>query len=113
MILPNQEKALIAPAKLRDYLLSMSSEKGRGKAIFFARLGYTDANWEDLEADLRSQILPLDADEVEANRYVRKFMIRGRLKGPTGNEGNIVSLWGIDRGTERPRFLTAYPDRTK
>lgn len=113
MILPNQGSAVIAPTKLRDYLLSMSSERGRGKAVFFARLGYTDANWEELDADLRSQILPMDAEEVEANQYVRKFVIRGRLKGPSGLEASIVSLWGIDRGKDFPRLLTAYPDKAR
>jgi hypothetical protein len=41
--LPNDEGAIIPPEKLRDYLLS--PEESGGKAAFFARLGYTRANW--------------------------------------------------------------------
>jgi hypothetical protein len=38
---PDWEKAEIDPAKIRDYLLSLTHPVGRFKAPFFAALGYT------------------------------------------------------------------------
>lgn len=113
MRLPNAENAVIAPEKLRDYLLSATHERGRNKAAFFSRLGYTDVNWREFEKDLRGQILELEAEELTPTRYGRKFIIRGGLQGPAGEAGSIVSVWAIREGEERPRLVTAYPDKTR
>lgn len=109
MRLPNADKAVIPTAKLRDYLLSPEHPTGRFKASFFASLGYTKDDWATLEADLRSQHLPLDAEEGEVSKYGRKFIMRGPLRGPFGSIATVVSLWVIRSGEEFPRFITAYP----
>ncbi len=67
MRVPNAERAIISPEKLRAYLLSTSHPLGRFKAAFFATLGYTEEDWELLRADLRAQHLPLDAEEAQAS----------------------------------------------
>jgi hypothetical protein len=51
-MLPNAKRALVAPNKVRDYLLSPSHPVGRFKAAVFAALGYTQENWERLRDDL-------------------------------------------------------------
>ena len=51
-ILPNAAKAVIDSAKVRDYLLSSSHPIGRFKQPFFAALGYSRDQWQQLEADL-------------------------------------------------------------
>jgi len=53
--IPNADRAVIDPAKLRAYLLSRSHPVGRFKAAFFLGLGYSAQDWRRLEADLRSQ----------------------------------------------------------
>jgi hypothetical protein len=80
--LPNAEQAIIAAAKLRDYLLS--PEESGGKAAFFARLGYTRANWDRFAADLRQFHLTADAEEVTPTQYGRKFVIRAPMDTPAG-----------------------------
>jgi len=52
MTLPNAHRALIDPAKLRDYLLSQLHPVGRFKAAFFIALGYSTDQWEVLRDDL-------------------------------------------------------------
>ncbi len=52
MKLPEAHRAVIAPAKLRDYLLSSSHPVGRFKVPFFASLGYTATDCQRLEQDL-------------------------------------------------------------
>ena len=90
-------------------MLSPQHPIGRFKAVFFAGLGYTEEDWAKLETDLRSQHLTLDAEERERSTYGRKYMITGRLRGPSGEEANLISVWVIREGEEIPRFVTAYP----
>jgi len=69
MKLPAAERAVIAPAKIRDYLLSTSHPVGRFKAPFFASLGYTNANWPRLEEDLRDLAVSGDAELGKRSPY--------------------------------------------
>ena len=112
MRLPNAAEAIISAQKLRDYLLSPRHRTGRFKATFFGSLGYTENDWARLEADLRSQHLPLEAEEQQQSPYGRKFVITGQLKGPFG-EATLVSVWVIRTGEAMPRFVTAYPRRRR
>lgn len=96
MLIPNAEQAIIAPAKLRDYLLS--PEESGGKAAFFARLGYTRANWERLAADLRQFHLTAEAEEVLPTDYGRKFVIGAPIDTPAGIRAEVLSVWMIDVG---------------
>jgi len=107
--LPNRENAVIDPEKLHGYLLSPSHPVGRFKAAFFALLGYTQGNWRQFEADLRRQHLTRHAVLRQETSYGRKYEIRGKMTGPAGNSGEIVSVWIILAGEDVPRFVTAYP----
>jgi hypothetical protein len=107
--LPNADEAVIPREKLRDYLLSPEHAVGRFKAAFFASLGYTREDWSALEVDLRSQHLPLDAEEVKATGYGRKFTITGPMRGPSSSTAIVTSVWVVRSGEETPRFVTAYP----
>ena len=84
MKLPAAERAVIVPAKIRDYLLSTSHSVGRFKAPFFARLGYTRANWRRLEEDLLNLAVSGDAELGRDSPYGQKYEIRGILNGPSG-----------------------------
>ena len=54
--------ALIVTAKLTKYLLVWRDADDKSK--FLAQAGYGQENWQQLEADLRSQLLPLEAVRV-------------------------------------------------
>jgi len=54
MSLPNSQRAVIDPEKVRDYLLSEAHPVGRFKETFFGALGYTRGRWEILRDDLLS-----------------------------------------------------------
>ena len=109
MRLPNADRAVIEPAKLRDYLLSPTHSVGRFKATLFAVLGYTQEEWRRLEADLRSQHLTKEAQLVATSRYGQKYEIRAALIGPAGRSAQVVSSWVVLAGDDVPRFVTAYP----
>ena len=86
--LPNCSKAVIAPEKLRDYLLS----PGWYKALFFRTLGYDQTSWQQLETDLRS-LASLPAEPLESTEYGTKYAIIGPLAGLNGRVAEIVTVW--------------------
>ena len=108
MRIPNSDAAIISGEKLRAYLLSRSHPIGKHKAAFFAALGYTVNDWQTLEVDLRVQHLSVDAEEIDATMFGRKFVIRSPLNGPSGT-ALVVSVWIIRADEDVPRFVTAYP----
>ena len=108
MRLPNAENAIIPAEKLRDYLLRAEHPYNRGKAAVFAALGYTEANWRQLEADIRAQHLILDAELGKPSDFGAKYEVRGLLRGPLGVRV-IITVWMIDVDSEVPRLLTAHP----
>jgi hypothetical protein len=110
MRLPHAERAIIEERKLRDYLLSPTHPVGRFKAAFFARMGYAQERWEELERDLREQHLIREAEEIGETRYGRKYRIRAPLEGPSGRKVELVSIWIIRKGETVPHFVTAYPE---
>src|SRR5437667_12149957 len=94
-MLPNADQAIIESVKLHGYLLSTSHPIGRFKAAFFAKLGYTSANWQALDLALREQHLTQTAALVETSVHGRKYETRAILKGPTGQSAVVLSAWMI------------------
>jgi hypothetical protein len=100
---------LVEPAKVRDYLLSPSHPIGRFKGAFFRSMGYSGAEWQRLERDLRSLAASSDAVPSEATPYGQKYEVRGILQGPSGRAAALVTVWIVLTGEDAPRLVTAYP----
>ncbi len=109
MQLPEAESSVIEPRKLRDYLLSPMHPVGSFKAAFFARLGYNQDDWGTLATDFRIHAVQGEATEAGSSPFGRKFEVRGEMTGPSGDRAEIVTVWIILKGEDRPRFITAYP----
>ena len=99
--------AVIAPEKLTLYLLRWRPEDD--KSAFLARAGYTLENPDRLRHDIQTQLLPLDAEFVEATEYGPKYLIRGSLRGPNGRELPVVTIWMIEEASQQTKFITLYP----
>ena len=108
MRLPHLDRAVIDPAKLQDYILSTAHPLGRFKAHFFASLGYSAENWEQLETGIRNLIAVAEARLGVKTEYGQKYEVRGLMTGPNGRRAEIVTVWIILAGEEVPRFVTAY-----
>jgi len=106
---PNADRAIIEPPKLRDYLLSPIHPAGRFKAEFFRQLGYLGANWSRLDRDLRFQHLSAAVSRVSVTSPGTTYEIRAMLRGPSGFRSGVVSVWMIRSGQEHPRLVTVYP----
>lgn len=105
MFLP--QDALIAEEKLTKYLLVQLPKDDKSK--FLAQAGYTLENWQQLEQDLRMQVLTQPAELIETNRYGRKYIIRARLRGTNQAELNILTIWMVTNSTTK--FVTLVPDK--
>ena len=69
----SQETTIIAPEKLRDYVVNLSHPDGESKARFLRVMGYEQKNWKTLEIDLRTQhlsqeVIPGQKSDYEKNR---------------------------------------------
>lgn len=111
MKLPNAENAVIAPQKLRDYLLNPEHRRGGSKAKLLRAMGYQADHWQQLETDLRQQHLTAPVEEVEENDYGTSYAIVAGLTGPDARTIPFRSIWQIDLGTEFPRLITMYPEK--
>jgi hypothetical protein len=101
--------SIIAPEKLRDYVLSAAHPDGSAKAVYLAGLGYTRAEWWRLERDVRDQILTRDAVELGDSVYGTKYEILGPLTGPNGSSGWVRTIWILPWGQANPRLVTLVP----
>jgi hypothetical protein len=102
--------AIIATAKLTKYLLVWRSIDDKSK--FLAQAGYDQGNWQQLEADLRSQILPLDAvPSEEPNQFGDIYEIRGVLVGSNSVKLAVLTIWMIEYETKQTKFITLFPDK--
>ena len=99
---------IIPQDKLRDYVLSPAHPEGRGKAEYLGRLGYSQDAFEQLEADLREQILSREAQPGRASRYGQKYEILGPLTGPNGTAW-VRTIWIVLTGETAPRLVTLIP----
>lgn len=109
MKLPDADKAVVEPEKVRDYLLSPHHPIGKFKAAFFARLGYRQELWIELADDLRSIAVLHDAVPGQPSQFGHKFEISAILTGPSGKSAHIVTVWMVRYGEEVARLVTATP----
>jgi hypothetical protein len=101
---------VIAPSKLINYLLLFRPVDDKSK--FLAQAGYSVNNWTQLEADLRRQILPLEAvSSQEPNRFGDVCEIRGALTGPNRVMLRVVTVWMTEYQTGQTKFITLYPNK--
>jgi len=107
--LPARERVQIEPAKVRDYLLSKEHSVGRFKAAFFEALGYSAADWPQLESDLRQLATTGDATLGRHTKYGQHYEIRGTLRGPSGRVAQVMTIWIVRSEEDVPRFITAFP----
>ncbi len=109
MKIPNADRAIIAPEKLRDYLLNSLHRRGGPKARLLMSLGYRAEDCGQLERDLRLQHLTDEVTAVTHTEYGVRFEIVATIVTPSGARFDFCSVWQIDQGSDVPRLITLYP----
>lgn len=103
------EDVTIPKDKLVRYLLLRREESDKSR--FLALAGYSLAQWEILERDLRQLIKTCEVSNVEISPYGTKYEVRGTLVGPNGRTLHIVTVWIKLEATGETRFVTLFPDK--
>lgn len=101
--------AVIAEDKLTRYLL-LPQVRG-DKSRFLAEAGYTLQQADQLRRDLRTQILSLEAQELESNKFGRYYQVRGTLTGPNGVALPVRTIWMTEHLSGVTKFVTLIPDK--
>lgn len=110
MRIPNADQAIIAPEKLRDYLLNPEHRRGGPKSRVFLSIGFGSDHWTELEAELRLRHLTAEIERETDNQYGRRYEIVAPLVGLNGRVVRFRSIWQVDTGTVIPRLITMYPE---
>ncbi|PSR15273.1 hypothetical protein C8255_23170 [filamentous cyanobacterium CCP3] len=105
MYLP--QNAVIAKEKLTQYLLVLLPKDDKSK--FLAQAGYSLTSWQQLEQDIRTQVLSQPAEFLETTRYGDKYCIRAKIRGVNGIELSILTIWMVTNKTAK--FVTLVPDK--
>ena len=109
MKMPGGERAYVPRHKITDYLLAETHPAGGPKAAFFRAFGFNDGNVGALEQGLLRIAGKEEVLETDASAYGAKYVIDGQLDTPSGTSVFVRTVWVVDLGTDRPRFVTAYP----
>lgn len=106
--LPNYQRAVILGDKVKNYLLN--PDKSNGKAEFFRALGYTMKDARRFSRDIRQGLKENKALVFEPNKY-GNVMYNVTMNLGTTTKTPVLTVWQIDKGTNKPRFITAYKAR--
>lgn len=109
MNLPNGEHAVVEPEKVRDYLLDVAHPDGFGKTAFFTAMGFKREEWEALAEALRQVARDSPVTKSMTSVHGQKYIVDGMVLTPKGQNVIVRTIWIVDKGENRPRLVTAYP----
>ena len=107
MKVPDLENAVIAEAKITQYLLSETHEHGKHKAKFFLPLGFSVAQWEVMRDALLRHLQDNDVSNIVAKEHSVNYVVEGPMTTPSGKTPLVRSIWAVDV-TGIPSFASAY-----
>ena len=108
MAFPDADQAIATQDKICDYLLNRDHPVGGTKAEWFASLGYTIGNWQDLRNDLLQIARACDDFFAVPSPFGVKYVTKGQIGQEGHRTATVVAVWIIE-GNSLPRLITAYP----
>jgi hypothetical protein len=111
MPLPNYESAHVEDKKIKGYLLNLEHEDGRPKANFFFRFGFTLEDIEPFRESLLNHAEQREVDTEREDEYGVTYTLVCEFETPDNRNPCIRTVWILNRGEERPRLVTAYPEK--
>lgn len=108
--IPNVDSAYVEDSKIIDYLLSSVNPRGRDKAAFFRRFGFSLQDWTVLRDALLEHARANEAEPLPPNSYGIKYTVTGPLCCPDGRMPRIRAVWIVDVGQSNARIVTVVPD---
>jgi hypothetical protein len=83
---------------------------GGTKAAWFASVGYTCQNWEELRDDLLTIATSCENFIAKPSPYGVNYEMVGEI-GTDCRPGSVVAVWIVEENSP-PRLVTAYPGDT-
>ena len=108
MPFPDAEHAIVAEEKVRDYLLNAGHPVGGLKAAWFASIGYTIDNWQDLSETIYCGSRTVDDFVATPSPFGVKYELSGEIGRPGHRPAVVVTVWIVEENS-LPRLVTAYP----
>ena len=93
------------------YLLSISHPRGRSKAIFFMRFGFSASQPDVLARALVDHARRSDSAGSMETAFGVHYIVEGALRTPDARNPLIRAIWVIKANEAAPRFVTATPIR--
>lgn len=109
MELPNAHRALIEQKKITEYLFSTTHARGKSKAGFFVRFGFSANNLQIFADALKHQGSNNEVTMITESAWGPRYHVDGIIETPDGRNPRIKTVWQIDLGTDYPRLITAHP----
>ena len=109
MKLPNFDRAMVPQEKITEYLLSPDHPRGRWKAQFFVKVGFSPVEGDVLVAALLQHVADHQVKKVEDSQFGIHYTVEGAMEVPDGSAPVVRSIWFIRTGDTIPRLVTAYP----
>ncbi len=104
-------EAVIPADKISKYLLVY---RPRGdKSAWLESAGYSLDKAEALAADIREQLLSLDARGAGSDKFGEYFETAGLLKGPSGKALRARAIWMTEHLSGETRLITLIPDKSR
>ena len=82
--------------------------RGRSKARFFRRFGFTLEHWQDFADALLVHGRTHEVAGVEEGSHGLLYRVEGIIETPDGRNPYIRTVWQIDYGDDHPRLISAY-----
>ena len=110
MPFPDAEHAIVGEDKVRDYLLNPNHPVGGPKATWFASIGYSIDNLQDLVEDLLRLARTVDDFVAKPSPFGVKYEVSGTIGRPGRRPAVVTTVWIVEENS-LPRLITAYPER--
>jgi hypothetical protein len=109
--LRNAHLAIVERHKVVEYLLNSGHPDNGGKARFFELLGFSLNDPELLITALRQVAQTGKAIEASESVHGAKYVVDGSITAQTDVRqiSRVRTVWIIDKGSDAPRLVTAYP----
>jgi hypothetical protein len=107
--LPHLELARVESEKVTRYLLNAEHPEGGQKAAFFGRFGFERDGWQIFAASLLRHAAENPVVRESVTAHGTSYVVEGKLHCPDGRLPGVRAVWIIDRGSDVPRLVTAYP----
>ena len=112
MPFPDAEHSIVTQEKLCDYLLNPAHPVGGTKAAWFASIGFTQQNWEQLRNDLLRVAKSCENFVPKSSPFGVKYETEGEIGCGGYPPAFVVAVWIVEENLA-PRLVTAYSGKKR